>query len=145
RESADAPGPNEGGGLGAVGRGDPPAGGVARGHPDGPPGAEVRKDRFGVHAMRQTALSASPTSTIGSGGSRRKSPTRSVRNVTESGTVAFRGSGEPLASDGCVAVPAFASRERSVISSAMRGKRSTKPAAVTCAFASSLTSDHIVW
>src|SRR5438094_698126 len=95
--------------------------------------------------MRQTALSASPTSTIGSGVSRLKSPTRSVRNVTESGTVAFRGSGEPLASEGCVAVPAFASRERSVISSAMRGKRSTKPAAVTCAFASSLTSDHIVW
>ena len=101
----------------------------------------VRRGRIasGVQAIRHTALSPSPTSCIWSRVSREKSPTRSVWNVTDSGIEALRGSGEPFVPAGCVALPG------SVISSAIRGSRSTKPAVVTCVFASSVRSAHIVW
>ena len=99
----------------------------------------------GVHAIRQTALSFSPTITSWSVAARAMSPTRCVWKVRSRGTLAFRGSGEPFGSAGCVAVPGFASSERSVISSAMRGSRSMKPAVVTWSFASSVKRSHIAW
>src|SRR5207244_2055369 len=80
--------------------------------------------------------SLSPTMTSWSAVARAMSPTRCVWKVTSRGTLALRGSGDPLGSAGCVATPGFASSEVSVISSAMRGSRSVQPAGVTCAFAS---------
>ena len=85
----------------------------------------------GDHAMRQTALSFSPTITSDSVVLRLKSPTRAVWNVTSSGTVALRGSGEPFGSFSRVEGPVVASSERSVISSAMRGSRSRNPSVPT--------------
>ena len=99
----------------------------------------------GVHAIRHTALSLSPIITSWSAVVRAMSPTRCVWKVTSRGTLALRGSGDPLGSAGCVATPGFASSEVSVISSAMRGSRSVKPAGVTCAFASSASRSHIAW
>ena len=42
-------------------------------------------------------------------------------------------------------LPIFASSERSVISSAMRGSRSMKPAVVIWVFTSSVNRSHIAW
>src|SRR5256712_3490830 len=109
------------------------------------PGVRCGRIASEVHAIRQTAFSFSPTMTSWSAVVRAMSPTRRVWKVTSSGTLAFRGSGEAFGRAGCVRVPGFASSERSVISSAMRGSRSMKPAGVTCAFASSVSRSHIDW
>ena len=99
----------------------------------------------GVQSIFHAALSLSPTSTRFSAVCRATSPTRCVWKVTSSVTVARRGSGEPFASAGCEAAPVRASSDFNVISSAMRGRRSTNPAAPTRCCASSLTSAHMAW
>ena len=95
--------------------------------------------------MRQTALSFSSTMTSESVVLRLTSPTRIVWNVTSSETVALRGSGEPFGSFWRVDGPVVATRERSVISSAMRGSRSRNPSVPTRRRDSSVRRSHISW
>ncbi len=75
--------------------------------------------------------------------SRLTSPTRWVWNVTLSGAVALRGSGEPFGPAGCTAAPVVASSDFCVISSAMRGRRAMNPSSPTRALLSSVRRAHI--
>ena len=66
-----------------------------------------------VQSIFHEALSFSPTMTSERNVSRLKSPTRWVWNVTLSGAVARRGSGEPFGPAGWTAVPVAASSAKS--------------------------------
>ena len=99
----------------------------------------------GVQSIFHAAVSLSPTITSDRNVSRVKSPTRFVWNVTLSGAVAFRGSGEPFEPAGWTAAPVVASSDVKVISSAIRGSRLMKPSSPTRALLSSVRRSHIAW
>ena len=108
------------------------------------PGERFGRIASGDQSIFHAPLSFSPMKISDNVVVRRTSPTRCVWNVMSSGTVARFGSGEPPSSgrdDG----PTRTSSERSVISSAMRGRRSTNPSVPTRCCASEDTSAHIAW